>query len=192
MPARATRAPEPAELAALMTAYQAGDLAAFDGLYARLAPPLRRFLISLSHDDTWVDDLVQETFLQIHRSRRTYNASFPVQPWAFAIAHHVYLMGRRTRRRKHDFDGVPAEDGERASVRSGEDAAEARDQVTKALGRLSPGNRRAVWLHHVLGWSFAEVARALGIREAAAKLRASRGMSVLRQTLSDHQRRRHR
>jgi RNA polymerase sigma-70 factor, ECF subfamily len=173
-----------------MAAYQAGDLAAFDVLYGRLAPSLRRFLLALSHDDTWVDDLVQETFLQIHRSRRTYNASFPVQPWAFAIAHHVFLMGRRVRRRKHDFDQAPAADGDLAGVRSCEEPVVAGDRVRKAMTGLSPGTRRAVWLHHVLGWSFADVARTLGIREAAAKLRASRGMSVLRQTLSDHQRRR--
>jgi RNA polymerase sigma-70 factor (ECF subfamily) len=192
MPARASRAPEPPELAALMASYQAGDLAAFDALYARLASPIRRFLLSLAHDETWVDDLVQETFLQIHRSRRTYNASFPVQPWAFAIAHHVFLMGRRVRRRKHDFDVAPVDDQALAAVRSCEDALAARDRVTKALGGLSPGNRRALWLHHVEGWSFADVARKLGIREAAAKLRASRGMSVLRRTLSDHSRRDHR
>jgi len=175
-----------------MTAYQAGDLSAFDALYAQLAPPLRRFLLSLSHDDTWVDDLVQETFLQIHRSRRTYNASLPVQPWAFAIARHVFLMGRRVRRRKHDFDHVPAEAGAASAVRSCEEAVAARDQVAKAMRQVSPGNRRAIWLHHVAGWSFADVAQKLGIREAAAKLRASRGMSVLRQKLSDHSRRHHR
>jgi RNA polymerase sigma-70 factor (ECF subfamily) len=192
MPARATRAPEPAELATLMAAYQAGDLSAFDALYARLAPPLRRYLLSLSRDDTWVDDLVQETFLQVHRSRRTYNASFPVQPWAFAIAHHVFLMGHRVRRRKHDFDPVPDESEDLGVTRSCEDAVAAREGIRKAMTGLSPGTRRAVWLHHVLGWSFADVARKLGIREAAAKLRASRGMSALRQTLSDHSRRHHR
>jgi RNA polymerase sigma-70 factor, ECF subfamily len=192
MPARATRASEPADLAVLMAAYQAGDLAAFDGVYERLAPPLRRFLLSLSHDETWLDDLVQETFLQIHRSRQTYNAAFPVLPWAFAIARHVFLMGRRSRRRKHDFDPAPTAALDAAAVRSCEDAVAARDQVTQAMTGLSPGSGRAVWLHHVMGWSFADVARALGIREAAAKLRASRGMSLLRQTLSDHPRRFHR
>jgi RNA polymerase sigma-70 factor, ECF subfamily len=175
-----------------MADYQAGNLAAFDALYAQLAPPLRRFLLSLSHDDTWVDDLVQETFLQLHRSRRTYSASFPVQPWAFAIAHHVFLMGRRVRRRKHDFDAVPAEGRDTAFVRSCEEAIAARDHLARAMVQVSPGNRRAVWLHHVLGWSFADVARMLGIREAAAKLRSSRGMSDLRQKLSDHPRRHHR
>jgi RNA polymerase sigma-70 factor, ECF subfamily len=192
MPARATRAPEPADLAALMAAYQAGDLAAFDALYASLAPPLRRFLRSLSHDETWLDDLVQETFLQIHRSRQTYNAAYPVLPWAFAVARHVFLMGRRSRRRKHDFDPAPADGLDAVAVRSCEDAVAARDGVKQAMTRLSPGSRRAVWLHHVMGWSFADVARSLGIREAAAKLRASRGMAFLRQTLSDHERRFHR
>ena len=189
MPATVARAPEPAELATLMAAYQAGDVSAFDALYDRLAPPLRRFILSLSRDAAWADDLVQETFLQIHRSRHTYHVSCPVQPWAFAIAHHVFLMGYRTRRRKHDFDATPADPHELPGDRACEAALAARDCVAKAMSGLSPGTRRAVWLHHVMGWSFADVARKLGIREAAAKLRASRGMSALRQALSDPSRR---
>jgi RNA polymerase sigma-70 factor (ECF subfamily) len=98
-------------------------------------------------------------------------------------------MGRRVRRRKHDFDPVPEHGFEPGPVGSCEDAVSARDRVRKAMTGLSPGTRRAVWLHHVQGWSFAEVARKLGIREAAAKLRASRGMAALRQALSDKSRR---
>jgi RNA polymerase sigma-70 factor, ECF subfamily len=193
MPARAPRPPEPPELAVSMAAYQAGDLSAFDAVYDRLSPVLRRFLLSLTHDDGWTDDLVQETFLQIHRSRRTYNPACPVQPWALAIAHHVLLMGRRTRRRKHDCDPAAAAiDPEMLAVRGSDDALIARDRVQQAVSALTPGTRRAVVGHHVFGFSFAEIARALGIQEAAAKLRASRGMAVLRQTLSDDPRRRHR
>jgi DNA-directed RNA polymerase specialized sigma24 family protein len=44
--------------------------------------------------------------------------------------------------------------------------------------------RRAVVLHHVLGWSFQEIGARLGIRSAAARLRASRGMAALRKELS--------
>jgi RNA polymerase sigma-70 factor, ECF subfamily len=185
MPARDPRAPEPAELSSLMVAYQGGDLSAFDGLYARLAPVLRRFLLSLARDPAWTDDLVQETFLQIHRSRQTYTATFPVQPWAIAIARHVFLMGRRTRRRKGDFDHLPADDPALSPTRGHEAGIVARDRVEKAMQGLSPGAQRAVWLHHVLGWSFADVARHLGIREAAAKLRASRGMAFLRRSLGE-------
>ena len=46
------------------------------------------------------DDLVQETFLQLHRARHTYNPAFPLLPWAMAIARHVWLMDRRTLSRR--------------------------------------------------------------------------------------------
>jgi RNA polymerase sigma-70 factor, ECF subfamily len=184
MPARSARTPESPDLAALMAAYQAGDLSAFDALYERLAPVLRRFLLSLTRNDAWTDDLLQETFLQIHRSRQTYNSSYPVMPWAFAIAHHVFLMARRTRRRRGEFDSTTVA-AEHLVTRSEDGAIVARDSVMKAMAELSPGTRRAVWLHHVVGWAFADVANKLGIQEAAAKLRASRGMATLRRTLRD-------
>ena len=84
------------DLRALMVAYQSGEPEAFDALHARLAPVLRRHLAALAKDGSWVDELLEETFLQIHRARRTYSPAFPVQPWAFAIARHVFLTsGRR-------------------------------------------------------------------------------------------------
>ncbi|HEY3381954.1 MAG TPA: RNA polymerase sigma factor [Vicinamibacterales bacterium] len=175
-------------LTALMIAYQGGDLSAFDGLYAGLAPVLRRYLLSRTRDAAWTDDLLQETFLQIHRSRRTYNAAYPVEPWSIAIARHVFLMSRRGRVRKHDFDAGPVEELEHASIRGHETAILARDRVSRGLAELTPGTRRAVWLHHVWGWSFEEVGAKLGIREAAAKLRASRGMAVLRRALTEKRR----
>ncbi len=61
----------------------------------------------------------------------------------------------------------------------------ARDGLRRGLGALTPSTRRAVLLHHVWGWSFDEVGARLGIRGAAAKLRASRGMATLRQKLNE-------
>jgi DNA-directed RNA polymerase specialized sigma24 family protein len=50
---------------------------------------------------------------------------------------------------------------------------------------VNPDRRGALLLHHVGGWSFREIARKLGIRETAAKLRSSRGMSQLRDALRE-------
>ena len=98
-------------LRTLMVRYQAGDAAAFEQLYGALAPLLRRYLIALARDAQRADDLLQDTFLQLHRSRRTYNPSRPVRPWAFAVARHMWLMDQRTRRRKappyQDLESTP-------------------------------------------------------------------------------------
>jgi RNA polymerase sigma-70 factor (ECF subfamily) len=81
------------DLIVLMVRYQRGEMVAFEQLYQRLAPELRRFLAS----DGQADDLVQETFLQIHRSRHTYLPPRPVLPWVYGIARHVRQMNRRSR-----------------------------------------------------------------------------------------------
>jgi RNA polymerase sigma-70 factor (ECF subfamily) len=176
-------------LAGAMRAYQAGDASAFDRLYAGLGPVLRRYLQSVARDATRVDDLVQETFLQLHRARRTYNPERPVIPWVLAIARHVFLMDCRTRKRKGDTASVEFDDtidaGELGLERSPDEAVIARDRLRRGLATLTPGTRRVVLLHHVQGWSFREIAARLGINSAAAKLRASRGVNALRNRLED-------
>jgi RNA polymerase sigma-70 factor (ECF subfamily) len=171
---------DPDELRQLMTAYQAGSLSAFERLYAALAPPLVSYLATLSRDRGHADDLLQETFLQIHRSRRVYRADLPVKPWVFSIARHVWLMDRRRRLRRPsaaadliDFP-VPPEVERLAD----------RDSLRRGLNALLPDRREALLLHHVWGFSFAEIGRLLGIRADAAKLRSSRGMADLRRLLT--------
>ena len=72
-----------------MQAYLDGDIEAFDALYGAFAGRLRGYLLSQCRDATLADDLLQETFMQIHRSRRTYQPGRPVTPWIYAIARHV-------------------------------------------------------------------------------------------------------
>ena len=66
----------------------------------------------------------------------------------------------------------------------GEAAAYAeKTDVRRALGQVAAPRRHAVIQHHVLGWSFKEIAEKAGIAETAAKLRSSRGMAQLRAML---------
>ena len=88
-----------------MSAYQAGSIEAFERLYVTLAPSLLGYLSSLVRDRSDAQDLLQEAFLQIHRSRHTYRPDLPVKPWVFAIARHMWLMDRRTRSRRPQADG---------------------------------------------------------------------------------------
>lgn len=99
---------EEAALSALMEGYLAGRIEAFDGLYAVLSGRLRGYLLSQCRDAGLADDLLQDTFMQIHRSRRTYEPGRPVTPWVFAIARHVYLMNRRSAGRRLRFEETMA------------------------------------------------------------------------------------
>ena len=172
---------EDVRLRELMLEYQQGRFEAFDDLYAALAPALRRYLLAHARDGAKADDLVQDVFLQLHRARHTYDPAYPVTPWAMAIARHVWLMDRRTRsRRPWAPEDVTAME---VPVR-GEAAAYAEQtDVRRALGKVAASRRNALIQHHVLGWSFREIAEKAGIGETAAKLRSSRGMAQLRALL---------
>jgi RNA polymerase sigma-70 factor (ECF subfamily) len=162
----------------LMVEYQSGRFEAFDDIYGSFAPVLRRYLLGQARDATLADDLVQETFLQIHRARHTFNPAYPLTPWAMAIARHVWLMHRRTAsRRPWETDDVT---GMEMPVRGEAASFAARSDVRRALGKVAAPRREAVIQHHLLGFSFREIAQRAGIAETAAKLRSSRGMAQLR------------
>ena len=166
-------------LRALMRRYQGGDATAFDELYTQLAPQLRRYLLALARDVARADDLLQDTFLQVHRSRRTYNPDRPVRPWAFAVARHVWLMDQRTRRRKAppyvNLDSTPE-----FPVPAEVEGLPREDELRRAIAQLPTSGSEALLLHHVWGFNFEEIGKMLGIRAGAARVRASRAMSALR------------
>lgn len=167
---------------ALMQRYQAGHLDGFDELYALASPVVRRFLRSRVAEASRVEDLVQETFLRLHQARRTYDPAFPVRPWLLAIARHTWLMDTRGRSRRPQATEV-LEDAHGVQASSGAALFADRDEVRRALGELTPAGRAPLVMHHVWGYSFAEIAKRMGVTEAAAKLRSSRAMQSLRRAL---------
>jgi len=172
------------QLRELMRDYQSGRFEAFDEIYASIAPALRRYLLAHARDGAKADDLVQETFLQIHRARHTYDPTYPLMPWAMAIARHVWLMDRRTlSRRPWAPDDVMEMD---LPVRAEAASLADREAVNRALEQVAPAKREAVIQHHVMGFSFKEIAERAGIAETAAKLRSSRGIAQLRNLLKGH------
>jgi RNA polymerase sigma-70 factor, ECF subfamily len=168
------------ELRRLMASYQGGSLESVERIYGALAPSLRAYLTTLTRNRTHADDLVQDTFLQMHRSRHTYRPDLPVRPWVFAIARHVWMMDLRTRsRRPIAADAMPE-----VPVPAEVEGLGDRDALRRALDAVLADRREALLLHHVWGFSFAEIGQMLGIRADAAKLRSSRGMSDLRERLA--------
>ena len=167
-----------------MQAYLDGQIEAFDALYGAFAGRLRGYLLSQCRDASLADDLLQETFMQIHRSRRTYEPGRPVTPWVYAIARHVYLMKRRSTGRRVRFEERLVADARASDVpHDALDALAAGDAVRRALSEVPADQRQALLMHHVHGWSFVEIAARLGIRVNAAKTRAFRGMKKMREHL---------
>jgi RNA polymerase sigma-70 factor (ECF subfamily) len=163
-----------------MAAYQKGDMEAFEGLWSALAGQIRGYLRSLTRDAVLADDLVQETFLQIHRVRRTYLPPRPVRPWVYAIARNVFLMHRRAAGRRSRHENVADVELPDVPVAAGSETLADGAAVRAALQRLPASRREPVVLHHIQGLSFKEVGAVLGISEGAAKVRAFRGLAELR------------
>ena len=178
-----TFAPEDPELRGWMAGYQAGRVDAFDRLHDALAPDLKAYLTSLCRDAARADDLLQETFLQMHRHRAAHIPGSPVRPWIFAIAKRVFLMDRRGAVRRGHYEHLSAAHVPTAAMPDAE-RLHARQQVEAAIRQLPPGGRAAFLMHHLSGLSFKEVGARLGIKPGAAKLRSSRAASAMRALLS--------
>src|SRR5262249_8138607 len=167
--------------------YQGGSLDAFQELYAQLAAAVRRYLLHLTGGSEIADDLLQETFLQMHRSRAAYNPAYAVRPWVFGLARNVFLMNRRAAWRwakvHESCEALPE-----FPVLPEADRLGSREEIRSCIANLPEDQAEALLLHHEWGFSFDEIAGMLGISAAAARARASRGMADLRVALNSLQR----
>jgi RNA polymerase sigma-70 factor (ECF subfamily) len=183
--------PMSAEAIALMQRYVDGDAAAFRALYALLAPKLLGYLAKMTRDRAIADDLLQQTFLKVHRARGAWVRGADPTPWIYAIAHRTFLdevrRGARAVVRVGKDDELPevpaALDG--AAEGAAEPAAD--PELTRAalaaLESLPPQQREAVVLTTLDGKSFAEAAAIAGTTPGAMKVRAHRGYVALRKAL---------
>src|SRR5580700_1245190 len=178
---------------AAMDRYACGDDGAFSELYDLLAPRLSSFAMRRTRDAEATEDLVQQTFLQMHCARRHFAQGAAVTPWAFAIARRLLIDTFRKRGRDPvwiDDDG----DDARESVAPGAspDEVAARRRLTRRMGeelsRVSETDRTAFELVKCDGLSMAEAAEVLGTTANAVKLRAFRTAEALRATLGDEAR----
>jgi RNA polymerase sigma-70 factor (ECF subfamily) len=178
------RANDEPSLTDLMIRYQAGELQAFDELYRRTLPMIRGYLRAVLRDTSRLSDLIQETYLQLHRSRATYDPVLPLRPWLLGIVRYVRLRDRRAITRRHAHGFVGADGLEDVAVPPEVAGLADRDALERAMSRLPDDWREAVVLHHIYGMSFREIGLVAGVSEGGARIRASRGMSKLRRVLT--------
>lgn len=174
----------PDELTQLMIGYQNGQLEAFESLYRAMAPPLLRYLNSFVRNTSIAEELLQDTFLQVHRARHTYLPPRPVKPWLYAIARHVALMYLRSTKRRSKHETLADEELPEVPMPPEVEALGDSLLIRKVLASLEPSQREVLVLHHMLGLSFKEVGAVLGTTAGAAKVRAHRAIKVLRDRLS--------
>jgi len=168
---------------ALMAAYQGGDQDAFGLLYERYAPMLRRILRRGGLGDEETSDLVQESFLHLHRARADYRSGGGLRPWLVTIALNLKREHLRRRGRRPEA-ALDERAEERAGVAAHDAAAADRSRaVHAALQELPEGQRQVIVLHWFEEFSFPEISRILGVGLSATKVRAHRGYGRLREWL---------
>lgn len=173
-----------------MARYAAGDDAAFGALYDALADRLHGYIRRHVSDPHGCDDLLQETFLRMHKARGTFLTGAAVLPWAFAIARRLVLD--RVRRERRVPPPAATDDQEPMSLVGGsdrpEDVVEAREaarRLARALERLPDSQRTAFELLKQDGLTLAEAAEVLGVTVTAVKLRAHRAYESIRAALGE-------
>jgi RNA polymerase sigma-70 factor (ECF subfamily) len=183
-PEAQSKTPSTASDEDLMSAYIAGDAAAFRELFARYATGLARAIRAHVAADDEVRDVVQQTFLQLHRSRRDYHPGDPLRPWLYTIAFNLCRDRWRQHGRRHEIDLEAAP--ELAATGTPADALEAKrrsERLRAALAQLSDDQRWVVEMHWFGEIPLSEVATSLGISLSAAKVRAHRAYQRLREIL---------
>lgn len=175
--------------AGLLRAAAAGDTAAFEGLYDRLAPMVLLRLRRRCGEPEVVADVLQETFMAVWRSAGTWDGRGDVGAWVWTIAARRLIDVYRRRAAA----GLAPLCGEGDDATIGSAVASAEDQVMDGLlgGPLEAAMRSLPpELHTVLqatvldGLTTREAAVLLGIPEGTVKSRALRARSALRQAMA--------
>lgn len=173
-----------------MAKYQDGDAGAFRELYAAVAPRLLGYLVKMSRDQALAEDLLQQTFLKVHRARGAYVRGADPVPWIYAIAHRTFLDEARKGKRAivrvadEDVPEIVADlDGATAERRDDRADPELARQALDALAQLPDPQREAVVLTKLDGKTVAEAAAIAGTTIGAMKVRAHRGYEALRALL---------
>jgi RNA polymerase sigma factor (sigma-70 family) len=169
----------------LMERYKAGDRAAITEIFRRYAPLLLRVMQHQlgAREDAY--DLVQQTFLQLHRSKEDFRRGAQLRPWLLTIAinlrhRHFRRMGTRSE--------ISLEPSTLEALNTGssvKDAADAGCDVRAVLAGLPPDQRDVIVLHWIEGLSFSEVALIVGASLSAVKVRAHRGYVAIRKIFAD-------
>ncbi len=168
-------------LETLMARYQEGDFAAATALIHCLSPQLHRFFMVQAASRRDADDLLQETWLRIHKVRHTYRPGEPVLPWFYAIARHVrvdhYRKAVRTSSREQRLEEI----SEVAAVGG---ASSGTGSLETLLAPLPESQREVIEMLKVAGMTLEEVARATSSTVGAVKQKAHRAYEKLRETMS--------
>ncbi|HYA98113.1 MAG TPA: RNA polymerase sigma factor [Methylomirabilota bacterium] len=173
-----------AEDAALAAACRAGDLSAYERLYALHGSRMKSLARQLLGSQLDAEDAVQETFLKIQRAISSYRGQSAFSTWAFRILVNSCYDLRRRRGRRREVPDTPSEGHDPLPEPRGPCAHPAlRLALERSLAKLPDRQREIFLLYEVEGFAHAEIAAMLGVSEAVSKNTLFQAKKALRQML---------
>ena len=158
---------------ALMLRYKDGDMGAFDVLYRRHNDSLYRYLLRLSQNPATAEDLFQEAWGKIVKSRENYRPTARFSTFLFRVAHNCFIdYVRRNKRHTAEVSVDPY------LSPTADDSPEylterhlARRRLSESLAQIPAEQRDVFLLHEEAGLSIEEIATVTGVNRETAKSR---------------------
>jgi len=169
----------------LMERFRDGHAASFERLYERHRGPLYRYFARQSAKDN-VDDLFQETWLRLIRSKTRYQPEAPFRAYLYQIAHSVLVDHYRRHGHASRPQATPTLDPIDASAgpEQNYEAGTLRRTFIAALDSLPAEQREAFLLHEEAGLTLEQIAEVVGTGRETIKSRLRYGTRRLREALS--------
>ena len=181
--------------AEIMLELKAGNMAAFDVLLVKYRKPIIHFMFRMVHNQAVAEELAQEVFLRVYRSRETYRAEARFSTWLYRIATNLGVNHARDTRRERTsptvhLDEPDAETGTTPDLADDRPTVEGRllrDERMAAIREhvmaLPERQRTAVLLHKYEGLDYKGIGEVLKLSESATKSLLFRAYQTLREKL---------
>jgi len=174
-----------------------GDEQAFNYLAEKYHRPIIHFLFRMVRNQAIAEEMAQEVFLRVYRSRQSYRAEARFTTWLYRIA--TNLAVNHARDTKHEqaarhvyLDAPDDETGAKPDVAGNEQSVEQRLLVAERMkairahvAALPERQRMAVVMHKYQGMDYREIGQVLKLSESAVKSLLFRAYQTLRDTLKD-------
>ncbi len=188
---------DPLSDAAIMLRAAAGDEEGFNYLAQKYHRPIFHFLFRMVRNQAIAEELAQEVFLRVYRSRQSYRAEARFSTWLYRIA--TNLAVNYARDTKHEraarnvyLDAPDEQTGTTPDVADDEPSVEQRlmrEERMKAIRThvmaLPERQRMAVLMHKYQGMDYHEIGEVLKLSESATKSLLFRAYQTLRSKLKD-------
>ncbi len=179
--------------AELMLRVREGDARSFALLLERHRSPVVHFLYRMVQNQAVSEELAQEVFLRVYRSRATYEPTAKFTTWLFRIATHLALNWIRDGRKEKGQESLDKDliEGVERQVPDRQPTVEQEllyavklREVREAIEMLPAKQRAAVMMHKYEELEYSQIAKALSCSESAVKSLLFRAYETLRSRLA--------